>query len=71
LKVILLEEPVLVIDKRKLPYHDNVHGNRIARSQILVEHPVVSLGKKERDEWNKNHSYQNKTFKEVKHGRIC
>jgi len=54
-------------DRRELLYHDNVNDNKVTRSWILVEHPIVSLGKKERDQWERTHKYIEKTTEEVKH----
>jgi len=49
---------MLFIDKHELPYHDNVAGNRIARSRILEEIQYTGLGKKERKLWDLRHKYQ-------------
>jgi len=64
----LQDDFIMWSDRRELPYHDNLNNNKVARSQILVEHPIISLGKKERDTWEKSHRYMKKTYDEVKHG---
>jgi hypothetical protein len=53
------------VDKRELPYHDNLNGNRLQKQKILAESkPLSDLGQKEREKWTKSHRYQTKNLKE-------